>query len=46
MEGHAEDSFVLRSLEDLGVAKEDIAQHAIIKDVAGTVFIGTSITSF
>ena len=46
MEGHAEDSFVLRSLEDLGVAKEDMAQHAIIKDVAGVVFIGISITSF
>jgi len=46
MEGHAEDSFVLRSLEGLGVAKEEMAQHAIIKDVAGTVFIGISITLF
>lgn len=46
VEGHAEDSFVLRSLEDLGVSKEDTVQHAIIKDVAGTVFIGTSIASF
>lgn len=44
MAGHAEDSFVLRSLEDLGAAKEDMAQHAIIKDVAGVVFIGGSST--
>jgi len=46
MEGHAENSFVLRSLEDLGGVKEDMAQHSIIKDVAGTVFIGISITLF
>jgi hypothetical protein len=45
-EGFAEDSFVLRSLEDLGVAKEDKTHHAIIKDVAGVVFIGNFVFSF
>jgi len=39
-EGFAEDSFVLRSLENPGVEKGDKTQHAIIKDIAGVVFVG------
>ena len=42
----AQNSLVSRSLEELSIEEDEDSQQEVIKDVAGMVFIGTSIILF